>query len=359
MVFLFAPIEVNPDLNEINDITTKIAYLGGNTGNIVWFEAVRKSIKHDFVGRRYSNNSRINNIVLPMANQINIWDQSLEWYLESIEGYHGRVTVIGLGVQLTDELNTPKKLVNALPQERKNALKELSYRTESFGIRGSITAESLDLMGIKNYTIIGCPSFYMKHSIEEGYNKKATSEKLCVNWGSNDYVKEQFVREFFRCNAEEGDCLILQAMDDFPKTLNEGEHLLEKHIKSRYPDLAVNSLEIESYIKKRGRIFFSWDIWQNFLKEERFTLSVGCRFHGNMMSLLAGIPALWIVHDSRTYELCEAMALPYIDLGQAAKMKSREEFAECCVYDEKFYRNRNQMQAVYEMFLKKNGIERV
>ena len=355
MVFLFAPIEVNQDLNEINDITTKIAYLGGNTGNLVWFEAVRKSIRHDFIGRRYSNNSRINNIIFPMANQINIWNRSLEWYLESIEGYHGRVTVIGLGAQLTDELTTPKRLVNALPQERKNALKELSSRTESLGIRGGITAESLELMGIKNYTIIGCPSFYMKHSVKEV--KKAAPEKLCVNWGSIDYAKEQFVREFFRCNAKDGDSLLLQAMDDFPKTL-EGEPLLKKHIKSRYPDLVVNSLEIESYIKRRGRIFFDWDIWQNFLKEERFTLSVGCRFHGNMMSLLAGVPALWIVHDSRTYEMCEAMALPHIDLEQAAKMRSREEFAECCVYDEKFYRNRDKMQADYEMFLKKNGIER-
>lgn len=360
MTYLFAPMMVELSPNRNIGIVKKIRQLGGNTGNLIWFESIKRNIKYDFIGQRLSPDMGISNIVFPMANQINVQDKSLEFYSLQTKDYHGRVTMIGLGAQLTKELSTPKKLVAALPQEQKNALKELSSRTEIMGIRGSITAECLELMGIRNYRIIGCPSFYMKCD-EGGDIFKASADKLCVSWGSVDYAKEQYVREFFRRNSSTGggDILLLQAMDDFPRTLYEGANLLDRHIKSRYPDIDVSPQEIEFYIKTQGHMFFDWDTWQDFLKKEQFTLSVGCRFHGNMMSFLSGIPTLWIVHDSRTYELCEAMALPCITLEQAAKMESREQFAECCVYGEKFYENRENMQQTYEAFLRENGIERI
>lgn len=190
-------------------------------------------------------------------------------------------------------------------------------------------------------------------------HKSATVDKLCVSWGSSDFHKEQFIRELFRCSAKEGDILLLQALDDFPRTLFEDAKLMKRHIESRYPDISVNPEEIESYIKVYGHMFFDWDEWHNFLKKEQFTLSVGCRFHGNMMSYLADIPTLWIVHDSRTYELCEAMALPYIKIERASKLKKCEQFKEYCVYDENFYRNRKKMYQIYEDFLIENGVERV
>lgn len=360
MIYLFAPIVWNASQDENIDAVTRIQLVGGNTGNIVWFEAARRNMRHDYVDTHLPNDVRITNIIIPMANQLNVQDESLEFCSSQIKNYHGRVTMVGLGAQLTDELNTPRKLMAALPQERKNILKELSFRTETIGIRGSITAECLELMGITNYRIIGCPSFYLRCDTEKP-DKRVAADKICVSWGSVNYAKEQYVREFFRRNSstEKGDILLLQAMDDFPRTLYEGANLLERHIKSRYPDIDVSPQEIEFYIKMQGHMFFDWDTWQAFLKKERFTLSVGCRFHGNMMSYLAGIPTLWIVHDSRTYELCEAMALPCITLEQAAKMESREQFAECCVYGEKFYENRENMQQTYEAFLRENGIERI
>lgn len=189
--------------------------------------------------------------------------------------------------------------------------------------------------------------------------KKAAVDKLCVSWGSSNFLKEQYIRELFRCNAKNGDILLLQALDDFPKTLYEDSKLLTRHIESRYPDISVSPEEIEAYIKEYGHMFFDWDVWQEFLKKEQFTLSVGCRFHGNMMSYLAGIPTLWIVHDSRTYELCETMKLPYVNIEKATTFKECERFAENCIYNEKFYENRRKMCQIYNDFLMENGLERV
>lgn len=36
----------------------------------------------------------------------------------------------------------------------------MSERTNTIGVRGAFTAECLDLMGIHNYRIIGCPSMF-------------------------------------------------------------------------------------------------------------------------------------------------------------------------------------------------------
>ena len=360
MTYIFSMIAENVNQKETLSVSDKIWRAGGNTGNIVWFESVRRSIKYDYIGTCSDCNSEIMNIVIPMANQIHVMDTSLESLSTQLSAYNGgryRVTMIGLGAQLTTELNTPKKLVAELSCKQKNALKELASRTESIGIRGSITAECLELMGIKNYRIIGCPSFYVNDGGDRGNGKKAAADKLCVSWGSVDYKKEQFVREFFRHNAKNGDILLLQAMDDFPRTLYESAKLEDRHIRRCYPDMNISPSEIESYIKTCGHMFFDWDTWQDFLKKEQFTLSIGCRFHGNMMSYLAGIPALWIVHDSRTRELCETMALPCMELEQAAKIKERAQFAEYCVYGEKFYRNRDKMNQIYRVFLEENGIE--
>lgn len=360
MVHLYTLV-INTNQNENMKVEDQIRLRGGNTGNIVWFEAVKRSIKYDSIGKHPDMDAEMMHIVMPMANQIQMMDRTLEILATKLavcgKGKY-KITMIGLGSQLSAELNTPRKLVDALPLERKRALKELSYHSESIGIRGSITAECLELMDIRNYRIIGCPSFYVNRVVEAGNRSKISTEKLCVSWGSTDYSKEQYVRELFRCNVREGDALILQAMDDFPRTLYEDVGLLDRHIMSRYPDIAVLPCEIESYIKQHGHMFFDWDSWQNFLKKERFTLAVGCRFHGNMMAYLAGIPTVWIVHDSRTYELCETMTLPHISLEQARGIKSREQFAEYCIYGDEFDRNREQMEQTYAMFLRENKIER-
>jgi polysaccharide pyruvyl transferase WcaK-like protein len=41
------------------------------------------------------------------------------------------------------------------------------------------------------------------------------------------------------------------------------------------------------------------------------SLSVGTRFHGNMLAMQAGTPAVVFPHDTRTLEMCETMGIPY------------------------------------------------
>ncbi len=43
-------------------------------------------------------------------------------------------------------------------------------------------------------------------------------------------------------------------------------------------------------------------------------LSLGSRLHGNLVALLNGVPALTIVHDSRTLEMCTLTGAPFINI---------------------------------------------
>ncbi len=225
----------------------------------------------------------------------------------------------------------------------------------SVGVRGEITAECMELMGIENYRIIGCPSFY-----SFGWNppifRNITSEKICFTWGSSNYKKEQWFRELMRNTEQKGDALIMQSIEDFPLTLFEEAHLLPKHIKSRYPDIDVNRDDLEKYIKRLGHMFFDRNEWMKFLKEENFTFSVGCRFHGNMIAWLSGIPTLWITHDSRTFELCKVLKVPTIDIDKVSTLNSREELINFCEYKKDFYDNYQLLYQNYLDFLHENDL---
>lgn len=353
MTILYYPIDEN--IFESDTLESKICKCGSNTGNIVWAKAVKNSILYEELWR---NNKKYSdeNIIIPMANDLNPYNSILESYRDRfINSKHARVTILGLGTQLSAELNTPKKLVKALSKERIHALNSLSEHTKSIGIRGWITAECLDLLGIHNYKVIGCPSFYIYRDNPPRF-KNAAAERICISWGG-DWQKEQYVKETFRKSKMPGDALIMQSMEDLPKALFENEPILERHVKKRYPDLEVNPFELFQYIKEIGHMFFDEESWEKFLLNGKFTMATGCRFHGNMKAWQMGIPTLWITHDSRTIELCEVMKLPNISIENAAKIVVREEFVQHCNYDAEFYKNYYEGYYRYKSFLEENDIK--
>lgn len=109
-------------MKETDCVKDKIIACGGNTGNLIWENAVANNIVYDEI------KGSVHNYVIPMANCINAFDNALEKYTECFEREKNyRVTIFGIGAQLTEELTTPKKLLSALPRERVYALKELTH----------------------------------------------------------------------------------------------------------------------------------------------------------------------------------------------------------------------------------------
>ena len=50
---------------------------------------------------------------------------------------------------------------------------------------------------------------------------------------------------------------------------------------------------------------------------------VGTRFHGCLIGLLAGVPSVMFVHDTRTREMCELLKVPHFDVRDIDRLDVR------------------------------------
>ena len=70
-------------------------------------------------------------------------------------------------------------------------------RAVSLGVRGEFTAECLEVMGIKNYRIIGCPSFYKHMGGILPEFKNPTSEKSVITCNNEPIEANKAVAYYF------------------------------------------------------------------------------------------------------------------------------------------------------------------
>lgn len=351
---LYYPIS-NERIKEEDTLEEKLSKCGQNTGNVVWAEAVRDNIYYDRRTLEDMYEEAEINYILPMANQINVGDICIEMYANQLlNNPNARVSMLGLGAQLTPEFNTPQKLMESIPEGQKTALKKLSERAGLIGVRGYITAECLDLLGIHNHIVIGCPSFY---SYGEAFPKlsKPSLDKVCFNW-SGEKRDSELNKKILRTGGEAWSCLVMQSMSDLPRTVYEDAELLERHVERLFPGGEIPPEQLTKFLKRVGKMFFNTKEWDTCLRKEGFTMSVGCRFHGNMRALLSGIPALWVTHDSRTSELTEVLHLPTISLERANNICELGELLEYCEYGQDFHLNYSVMYKNYCKCLSANGL---
>jgi len=334
---------------------------GDNSGNIIWYEGIKDSIKYDMEKTAFEIFDTDGTYILSLANHININSEGLEINNKLFKRKKD-VVIVSLGAQLTNEFNTPKKLIETLPKERVKALQNLSEKCVSIGIRGEITAECLDLIGVHNYKVIGCPSFYSNKKIiqELCHKEKNINENSVLGINLASYGRKQlayFLNELNQKGFLDKSYFILQHMLDMPKTIYEDMPILQRHIEAKYPGLNMSAKEWEDYIKNHGKIFFNKEEWLYFIKEN-ISLSMGLRFHGNMASILAGVPAVWITHDSRTLEMCEIMDLPHMGIEEIDSNFDVEKVIELKEqYNLQFWDKYCKKYEYYKAFLKENGLE--
>lgn len=80
------------------------------------------------------------------------------------------------------------------------------------------------------------------------------------------------------------------------------------------------------------KIFFDIDEWMQYIRQYNF--SIGGRFHGNVVSILNNIPALFCVVDARTEEMVKWFKLPYIYMKDFDENKSVDYYYDLANYDE-------------------------
>lgn len=358
-VLLLNLIDRIKNIKPETSLENKMKLIGYNTGNQAFVEAVRQQV--NLSAAVWTHPSKVKGLnaddyvgVLPCSNHI------IEGTMRCVsivltDLYNNTnfpIVPIGLGAQSSKEANTPRKLVQRLRQPVITWLKMASERTVSIGIRGEFTAECLDLLGIHNYRIIGCPSLYQYLDGNYPHLRKPSAEKTLFSTTAKSEKETAMLQMAIRNDSK----WVLQMMTEYPELLYHDEIVGQKEVEKYFPGLQVKPEELQAFMKKNAHMFFNFDEWNTYLQKENFTFAYGSRFHGNMMALRNKIPTLWITHDSRTSELVNTLHLPHISIEKAIKFHSPEELIPYCDYSE-FYKIWPKMVKEYVSFLEENHLD--
>lgn len=340
-------------INSEEGYERKIILCGGNTGNVCFVDAMQEQVNsveslYWPELEKYREEDVV--LVLPAANWINTDGHELPEIMKLVSK-NMQMCVAGIGIQLTSELNTPKKLVSKLSKELVHSLKQLSECSVSIGVRGELTAETLKLLGITNYRVIGCPSFYESYRKHKAcfFNENLDSDKYAFNIA---YHKGDRI---INLSHDEDAVWIMQSIYELPGTLY-GLPIEERHIQKNYPGIEMGKEELTEFIREKAHIFYTRDAWTDYLIKNNISFVYGTRFHGNMMAFSSGIPALWIVHDQRISEMVELLHLPYINYEDLERINDIEELRGLCNYDDSFKEHYKDMSIEYIDFLNENHV---
>lgn len=303
----------------------KYLMVGANTGNNIFMESVKSQLNYvkEISVYDYDNVEDDAVVVIPCSNFIMHGGNNsfYENIIKFIDNTKCNIAVIGLGAQSSKIFKNPKLLVTfGLNRIKKECFKKLSLRCKSMGIRGEFTAKCLELMGIENYTIIGCPSFYSFFDGQYPAKQIPFNNKNVMSFSPASAEKTKLFEKGMLFNS----IWVKQSIDE------ECDYYDKNDVNRMLP--GVDYSKISKFIEydKTSKLFFTEKEWNDFYENNEISFAFGTRFHGNMEALRNGVPTLWIAHDSRTSELINYLHLPCIDMQTAIKVQSIEELYKLC-----------------------------
>lgn len=325
------------DLSARTDLSfdEKMAICGKNTGNLFIGEAVRMHLQRHFGNKieliehysfpmiRETNGHEIRDrfdyIVMAASNMINP-QVDFGFVAKFVEESKLPIAIFGLGAQAE---NTDDRF--SIVKGTKRLLDYAALNSPGIGVRGSYTAEVLSFNGINNVKIIGCPTAYInagKNFEIRGPKSKEEIKRAALSYKRDraKYQSDELLKEIqvsmMALAMDSGYDLIAQA--DYAETwMGYHREIDQKKLKNMSKYFRIDDARIpklETYIVDHVFSFFTWHDWR--AKLEGLDFAFGSRFHGNMMALNAGVPAVFIVHDTRTNELCETLNLPHISVNE-------------------------------------------
>lgn len=315
-------------ITERTDIQERWQRVLLNTGNLVFMHSLKKIIDATPLpwGEAEQNADNFDGVITTSLIYITENDQ-LEADAELLNRYKDKPIVpISVGVQAPD-FNYKFRLT----KEAVKVLKNMEERAV-LGVRGDYTAEVLNAHGIRNVQVIGCPSVFYNlegFKIEKKMVEKVRTLTSFYSTTGKFVYKEPFEIEYLRYLADNKFTLIRQVRGD----------------NNRIADFDLKFVD--------NRLFFDAAEWMDFVKG--FDFSLGARFHGNVMSVISGVPALFVTVDSRTEEMCRYFKFPSIKIERFDPRLSVKEYYDLTDYTE-FNRMYQTRLRNFREFCKKNHI---
>jgi len=325
--------------DSIKDVETELAATTPNVGNIVHNEAVAKAFRADrrrscmaplerfYLKECESNLNKFqsamrNNfdaVVLSFANMIAVPPQQrrsaqqahMERLCEILEALPIPFYVFGMGKQ--DVIEDAGKLTPGMDE----FLRLLHRKAKLFAVRGNHTRDFLHSMGCSSAVALGCPSLYVYPdnmlSLETPNTKPGATVLTAGYLGLRHLGGHQPERvEFLRVLAEkyktnytfQNDVYGYHELKAVRGFYDDATGRCDKGILDNYLTvLGVEPINFEGYWHFRDA-----RAWRQLAEAHDFYF--GDRFHGGVVALQVGKPALFMYRDLRVKELTDHIGAP-------------------------------------------------
>jgi hypothetical protein len=340
--------------------------VGDNTGNLAFHYAIQSQIHGCTKSVKWYETHKIddsygNLAIIPSSNQLGE-HIDMGQFVAKFQSVNSPLVSIGLGAQSGINGQVPnvphgsvewiRTIVNKAPTSKAN-----------IAVRGAFTQKVLNELGFEGKTkVIGCPTLFINHSNNLGslIESNIREPKLVAvasghqKWKHLARIEQSLVKIVTATNGGyvgQSPLEMLQITRGEASKLNDAQ--LQECIDYICPEL--DKEEFINWSKTHGAVFFDINHWMEYYR--RYDFVVGLRIHGVMLALQAGVPALCIVHDSRTLELCETMKVPYVKASDIPNGLARKDLLKFFKFDAiEFDITRKKLADTYVDFLKGNEI---
>lgn len=354
--------------NDFNKTVKNTISNAENIGNIVFLESIARETGaeqisiYDFHANKKYYEDKYDLLILSLANMLSPHFSISENILDSLENTKIPICIFSIGIQV-DNIG---ELKNMEISEGAKRVLNLSVKSgTTIGLRGEYTKIYLDSIGIKNTQIIGCPSLFYKKTIPI---KSKNINKVLISGSFNGVWREQ-LKKLFKFGLENKTDYLIQSesrilLDKFISNKNEidswsiqkerYEYLKEEDYDYKYYSHEdIDYRLLKEWMVKKSIFFNDFDTW---LSSMNYSLNVGVRFHGSVMSTLSGVPTLILSGDSRVDEFVKFHELPNININSFSDKMSPEEIYELIDYSYYSYKY-DYLKSNYIDFLNKNGLK--
>ena len=273
-----------------------------------------------------------------------------------------KLVVIGLGAQSVSKEVFPELSPSTVDWVRQIAARAPGA-SPNIAVRGQFTVKVLDRYGLADSAeVVGCPSLFLNPCPRLGRQiakNRRPPRRVAVAAGHEDWrelarIEASLTRLVTRTNGA-----YVGQHDIKMMTLTRGEAAsLPADDLARCRDYACPQMNLDDFIqwsRTYGVVFFDVSNWIEYCR--KFDFVVGTRIHGTAIALQAGVPALCIVHDSRTHELCQTMKIPFVQAADVADGIALGDLLSLADFDpDEFDENRQTLCRRYTSFLRNNSL---
>jgi len=294
-----------------------------NWGNKLWIQGLYSGIDqpyNEIIIRTDESVEEINSdfdcVIFPMANCFSEGFISVtSAWANEIKDIRVPVYVIACGAQAKN-YDSLDDLVKKIGDKSKRYIDAVYKTGGEFALRGHFTKEFFTLLGYRSPVVTGCPSLYsMGPDIEVQVDRKSSGEyPICALNGRLRQVEEVMRKD---------DRAIFMDQDEFLDALYnplffKGNNQIIDKLKFI---MRNGSYALDFFLKDRIKLIVDLSEWYSYLKNYAF-YSFGSRIHGNIMAILAGVPATVWANDTRTREMAEFYEIPCI-VGGGVKLSQQ------------------------------------